>query len=243
MYRMPRKTPQFGWLFGPEKLRHVRNSCLYSLRSSWKERLVKHLLLRLGSATQKCCSVEEKINFTEISALVADGDRFSTSILSQILRGFGLSHHVTVATGEEAKKQLATNKYDLLISENFLADMKGADLIRWIRRQPEPTLRYLPIVVLTGYTQFSNVTTARDCGVSSVVRKPVAPNTLFDHIVWSAKTERPFIDADEYAGPCRRFREGDPAPGLNRRVSDHYGEAMLETNMEANKETTEEAAT
>jgi two-component system, chemotaxis family, chemotaxis protein CheY len=189
--------------------------------------------------------VEEKINFTGISALVVDGDRFSTSIIGQILRGFGLSHYVVVATGDDAKKHLATNKYDLLISESFLADMKGADLIRWVRRQPNTTLKYLPIVVLTGYTPFSNVTTARDCGVNSVVRKPVAPNTLFDHIVWSAKTERPFIEAEEYAGPCRRFREGDPAPGFNRRVSDRYGDLVSdkEPSTEMNMETTEEAAT
>jgi CheY-like chemotaxis protein len=189
--------------------------------------------------------MQEKINFTEISALVVDGDRFSTPIIGQILRGFGLSRHVIVATGEEAKKHLATNRYDLLICESFLADMKGADLIRWVRRQPTSTLRYLPIVVLTGYAHFSNVTTARDCGVNSVVRKPVAPSTLFDHIVWSAKAERPFIDADEYTGPCRRFREGDPAPGLNRRTSDRYGEFVSDKdpNKEANLEKIEGAAT
>lgn len=199
------------------------------------------MLAKLKPADPKCCRVEEKINFTEISALVVDGDRFSTSIIGQILRGFGLSRHVIVASGEEAKKQLAADKYDLLIAENFLADMKGADLIRWVRRQPSTALRYLPIVVLTGYTHFSNVTSARDGGVNSVVRKPVAPSTLFDHIVWSARSERPFIDADEYAGPCRRFRLGDPALGLNRRVSDRYDD--LAPREEPNMETTEEART
>lgn len=187
--------------------------------------------------------MEEKVNFTGISALVADSDRFCTSIIGQILRGFGLSRHVIVEAGEEAKKHLATNKYDLLITECILADMKGADLIRWVRRQTDTKLRYLPILVLTGYSHYSHVTTVRDCGVNSVVRKPVAPSVLFDHIVWSAKTDRPFIDADEYAGPCRRFKYGDPAPGLNRRASDRYGELVPNTkpNADMNKEATEEA--
>jgi two-component system, chemotaxis family, chemotaxis protein CheY len=164
----------------------------------------------------------ERLNFTELSALVVDSDRFSTGIITQILRGFGLSHHIVVDTGEEAQKQLSGGRFDILICECVLPDMKGAELVRWVRRQSESKLRTMTIVVLSGYTHFSNVTDARDAGANSVVRKPVAPIVLFDHIAWSAKTERPFIEADNYSGPCRRFKFGEPTTEHSRRVSDHY---------------------
>jgi CheY-like chemotaxis protein len=165
--------------------------------------------------------VGEKFNFSQISALVVDGDRFSTGIIGQILRGFGMTRHSVVGTVEEAKKLLAAGGIHLLITETNLPDSSLSDFIAWIRYNPKSELRFIPVVVLTGYTFFSRVTTARDSGVNSVVRKPVSPAVLFDHIVWSAQTDRPFIDADAYAGPCRRFRFGDPAPGFSRRVSDH----------------------
>lgn len=165
--------------------------------------------------------MEERLNFSQITALVADGDRYSTGIVNQILRGFGLSHLYITPTGEEAKKLLNADKFDLLITECVLPDMNAGELVRWLRRHASPRIRYIPVVMLTGYTHFTNIISARDSGVNSVVKKPVAPNTLFDHIAWSARTERPFIEADGYVGPCRRFKFGEPAPGLNRRSTDH----------------------
>ena len=157
---------------------------------------------------------------------MVDHDRFSTGIVSQILRGFGLSNHIIIGTGKEAKKLLAGGRFHLLISESLLPDMKLADLVRWIRRHTDTKIRYMPVVVLTGYTQFSRVAHARDAGVSSVVRKPVSPTTLFDHVLYAARTERPFIDADDFAGPDRRFRPHDAAAGLNRRTSDHAADDL-----------------
>jgi CheY-like chemotaxis protein len=176
-------------------------------------------------------AVDDRLNFSEISVLVVDGDRYSTGIVGQILRGFGLTRQYIAASGEAAKKLLLADKYDLMITESVLPDMKGAALIRWVRRHASMQLRTLPIVVITGYAHFSNVTAARDCGANSVVRKPISPTVLYDHIAWSAKTDRPFIEADGYAGPCRRFKYGEPDPGLSRRASDHYageGETLEE---------------
>jgi CheY-like chemotaxis protein len=164
--------------------------------------------------------VAERLNFSQIECLVIDSDQYSMSILGQILRGFGLSKHVVLDSAEEAKKRLPNGHFDLLICDALLPDMHAGDLIKWIRRQPGLNVKYMPIVVLTGYTQYSNVVTLRDCGANIVVRKPVSPNILFDHIAWSARTERPFIETDNYIGPDRRFKNTGPPDGLGRRKTD-----------------------
>lgn len=175
----------------------------------------------------------KRYNFSEISALVLDADRFSTGIIGQILHGFGMSHIITTATGSDAKRRLTTQCFHLLIAESMLPDMPLADLVGWARRHTKNEIRYMPIVVLTGYAQFSRVTAARDAGVSSVVRKPVSPATLFDHLIWAARTDRSFIEADQFAGPDRRFRRGVAAPELQRRMDDgSISEAMLPTQAE-----------
>jgi CheY-like chemotaxis protein len=180
-------------------------------------------------------SVGRRFNFSEVSALLVDPDHFSTGIIGQILRGFGLNNHLIVDTGEQAKKLLATGRFHLLIIEGKLPDTPATDLVNWVRRNANMNLRIMPIVLLTGYTQFSSVMEARDVGVNSVVRKPVSPKTLFDHIVWAARTDRPFIDADEYIGPDRRFRVGGSATGLSRRKVDQPSDEALSSPLTARR--------
>lgn len=183
--------------------------------------------------------MEEKLNFAEISALVVDSDRFSSNIINQILRGFGLRRHLIVESGEAAQKLLSNGGFELLLTECKLPDMSGADLIHWVRHNTDDKLRHITILLLTGYTQFSSVIGARDVGVNSVVRKPVSPHVLFDHVAWAARTERPFIEADEYYGPCRRFHFDEAPPGQSRRASDHYAGPAITRSPEA--QATEEA--
>jgi len=175
----------------------------------------------------------EKLNFSQIEALIVDADQYSTSILGQILRGFGLSRHSVLETAEEARSRITSAHFDLLICDAILPDTHATDLIKWIRRQPGLNVKYIPIVVLTGYTQYSNVVNLRDAGANIVVRKPVSPNVLFDHIAWSARTDRPFIETDTYIGPDRRFKNTGPPEGAGRRKTDltlDIGDA-LEPNM------------
>jgi DNA-binding response OmpR family regulator len=175
----------------------------------------------------------EKLNFTQIEALVVDSDQYSTTILGQILRGFGLTRHLILETGEEARAKLASSRFDLLICDAVLPDTHATELIKWMRRQAAQNIKYMPIVVLTGYTQYSNVVNLRDAGANIVVRKPVSPNVLFDHIAWSARTERPFIETDTYIGPDRRFKNTGPPEGVGRRKTDlttDLGDA-IEPNM------------
>lgn len=175
----------------------------------------------------------EKLNFAQIEALVIDSDQYSTSILGQILRGFGLSRHIMIDTGEEATRRLSNGHFDLVICDAILPDMHGGDLVKWIRRQPSLALKYVPIVVLTGYTQYSNVVNMRDAGANIVVRKPVSPNVLFDHIAWSARTERAYIETDNFIGPDRRFKNTGPPDGAGRRKTDLTTDigSALEPNM------------
>jgi CheY-like chemotaxis protein len=177
--------------------------------------------------------VAERLNFAQIEALVVDADQYTTSILGQILRGFGLSKHTMIETGEDAQQRLPSGHFDLVICDALLPDMHAVDLVKWIRRQPTLQLKYIPVVVLTGYTQYSNVVNLRDAGANIVVRKPVSPNVLFDHIAWSARTERPFIETDTYIGPDRRFKNTGPPGGAGRRKTDlapEIGDAV-EPNM------------
>jgi CheY-like chemotaxis protein len=175
----------------------------------------------------------ERFEFSKVRALVVDADRHASSISSQLLRGFGVHHIHTATTGEHAQKLLAETAYQLVLTDAVLPDMSGGNLIRWMRRQREEEIKFAPIIVLSGYTQFENVTNVRDCGVNSVVKKPVSPAVLLDHILWTAKTHRPFVESERYVGPDRRFKfKGPPSP-KGRRDEDPQIEVELRSDDDA----------
>jgi CheY-like chemotaxis protein len=173
------------------------------------------------------------MNFNDVTALLVERDHQSVTILSQVLRGFGLERQFRSVTGEQAKACLETSAVNICFCEADLSDMRGVDLVRWIRRHSMEKLRYMSVIVLSGYTQLGTVEAARDAGANFVVKKPVSPLTLYDRIAWSVQGRRQFVESPEYVGPDRRFKSLGPPGGVGRRAMDLPAEigAATEPNM------------
>jgi CheY-like chemotaxis protein len=163
---------------------------------------------------------QARLNLKSVTALIVDRDEFTRGLLAQMLRGFGVNQFTTADTGEEANQFLSGQCPDMLFIEGELSDMPAAELIVWIRRNANKTLRYQPILVLSGYTQLGMVRAARNAGAHLVIRKPISPQTLFDRLVWVAGFDRPFVETPHYAGPDRRFRAISPPDGDMKRDDD-----------------------
>ena len=164
-----------------------------------------------------------KMNLGGVTALIVDDDKYGVTVLVQMLRGMGLDETTVVETGAEAKRVLTNHLFDLCIVEGELPDMKGSEVIQWIRHL-DSAARFTPIIVLTGYSRASSVAAARDAGAHIVIRKPASPQILYDRIAWAARSPRPFVDAPVYAGPDRRFRSLGPPGGEGRRATDLKGD-------------------
>jgi CheY-like chemotaxis protein len=162
---------------------------------------------------------QPRLNLKGVTALVVDSDHFTRGLVTQMLRGFGIDTPGLCETGAAAKAFLQHNYVDLCLIEAVLPDMESPELIGWIRSQ-EKAMRFIPVIVLTGYTQLRMVAAARDGGANNVVKKPVSPQGLFDRITWVARVSRPFIETTNYMGPDRRFRTLDPPDGEYKREND-----------------------
>ena len=160
-----------------------------------------------------------RINLNGVSCLLADSEHYTRDLVAQMLRGFGLNQPILADTGKEAKEIFKHQCPELFITEAVLPDMSSADLIRWIRRLNGP-IRFVPTIVLTGYTQLKTVANVRDGGANIVVKKPVSPNALFERMLWIARVARPFVETGDYIGPDRRFRAIDPPDGSFKRDTD-----------------------
>jgi CheY-like chemotaxis protein len=161
-----------------------------------------------------------RLNLKNVTALIVDRDPYVRGLVAQMLRGFGVSTVMVADNGVQAKEILAHNSPEITFIEGELPDMPAAELIGWVRRNPNKALRFLPIIVLSGYTQLHLISVARDAGAHLVVRKPVSPKILFERLVWVAAFDRPFLESPAYAGPDRRFRAADPPDGKLKRQTD-----------------------
>jgi CheY-like chemotaxis protein len=175
--------------------------------------------------------VQPRANLKSVSTLLVDSDRFTRGLIVQMLRGFRMDAPIVCDTGAAAKSEMLQHAVDLCIMESVLPDMGSPELISWIRRPEMGVTRFIPVIVLSGYTQHRIVAAARDAGANTVLKKPVSPQVLFDRILWVARVPRPFIDAGVYVGPDRRFKAEKPPDKNHKRADDSTADATSDEPM------------
>jgi DNA-binding response OmpR family regulator len=160
------------------------------------------------------------MNFTSVTALLVQREALAMSIISHALRGFGLQNQFRARSGAAAQKLFDTEPFDMCFCDTDLSDMRGVDLVRWIRRHRSDQVRYMSVIMLSSYTQLGSVEGARDAGANFVLKRPFSPKVLYDRIAWSVTRARKFVETDDYVGPDRRFRSAPPPDGVARRSTD-----------------------
>jgi DNA-binding response OmpR family regulator len=138
-------------------------------------------------------------------------------ILAQVLSGFGARTPHRCETAADAKELLNRQEVDLIIADAQLPDMDGHDLITWLRRSELEPNCAVPTILLSGHTPVSSIKKSRDCGVSYIIAKPLAPRVLMERMIWLAKEKRGFIKTPAYTGPDRRFHSLGPPPDTGGR--------------------------
>ncbi len=159
-----------------------------------------------------------KINFSGMSALVADANAAFLTIIAGMLYEFGVSNITRATTGEQALHQFSVQQIDFAFLDCFLPGINGFDICQRVRATPGPN-QMVPILILTSHAQRDNVVRARDVGASMVMIKPISGSMLFDRLAWAAENARDFIMCANYNGPDRRYKN-ESFSGIGRRETD-----------------------
>ncbi len=109
--------------------------------------------------------------------LIVDDDEFYRSLLVKALDAFGFEA-VTVNNGYEAMKICENHLFDLIITDIFMPDMDGLELIKNI------SSRKTPILVISGANAVGvdYLKTAMMFGASDVLYKPIEFDILQEKI-------------------------------------------------------------
>jgi len=150
--------------------------------------------------------------------LVVDDNRHAAEIVKSILAGVGTEELLDAPTAQRAFEILRAVNVDLVIlDQNLGKGDEGTQLVRRIRNDPATPNPYIPILMLTGYTEHRRVVSARDAGVTEFLSKPFTIAGLLRRLEVLILQPRPFVRSADYFGPDRRRRADPNYQGPDRR--------------------------
>ncbi|MCR5878607.1 response regulator [Phenylobacterium sp. J367] len=142
--------------------------------------------------------------------LIVDDNRNAAEIVKSVLASVGAKDMELAVTAERAFEVLQAGACDLLIvDQNLGKGDEGIALVKRVRTDPASVNPYLPILMLTGYTEQRRVQAARDAGVTEFLSKPFTIVGLLRRMEALIHAPRAFVRSETYFGPDRRRRE-DP---------------------------------
>lgn len=160
-----------------------------------------------------------------LHVLLIDDNQHMRAITSAILQSAGIKKVREAADGASALEILRDHPVDLVIVDFNMFPLDGVEFTRLVRNSPDSANPYLPIIMMTGHSEKSRVTEARDAGVTEFVVKPITAKAILDRIQAVIFRPRPFVKTDGYFGPDRRRTDASNYKGPRRRSTDQSSDS------------------
>ncbi len=141
-----------------------------------------------------------------LDVVVADDNEQMRAYHRSVLELIGTARVREACDGGQAFLAICGNAPDLLITDYDMAPEDGIELTRAVRDESRSPNPYLPVIMVTAYTDKLHIGLARDAGVNDLLHKPITPKELSRSIAGAIDDPQPFIRTRAYFGPDRRGR-------------------------------------
>jgi two-component system chemotaxis response regulator CheY len=156
-----------------------------------------------------------------ISVLVVEDNEPMLEIVKNLLLTFGVGHVIGAAEGEMGYRRFCEYNPDIVIADWMMKPMDGISFTRLIRNDERSPNTYVPIILMTGFSEKRRVLQARDAGVTEFLVKPFDARDLYKRIAQVIERPRQFVRSESFFGPDRRrAREKEEYEGPMRRDTD-----------------------
>ena len=159
--------------------------------------------------------------FEMLRVLVVEDNHHMSSLIRTLLNSIGIREVHEAGNGAAALDVLREKRCDLVLSDLAMKPMDGIEFTREVRMSPRSVNTFLPIVLITGYTERCRVEAARDAGVTEFLAKPITAQSLFARLAEIVERPRAFVRCGAYFGPDRRRKQAENYAGPWRRHDDH----------------------
>ena len=163
-----------------------------------------------------------------LNVLIVDDNKHMITIVKTILRGFGINHFLEANDAPEAFDIVRSEHIDFIIVDYLMEILDGTDFVRLVRTGDDSPNPFIPIIMLTAYSERSKVIAARDAGVTEFCAKPVTATELYRKVRSIVNSPRPFIRTGNYFGPDRRRVKSEHYRGPERRSETVDNQELLD---------------
>jgi two-component system, chemotaxis family, chemotaxis protein CheY len=171
---------------------------------------------------------ESRYVLDNINVFIVDDNRHMRNLVTSILHALGVKEIGEAGDAAEAFTELQHFIADVLIVDWHMEPLDGLDFVRLVRTAKDSPNPYIPIIMLSGYTEYRRVTEARDAGVNEFLAKPISARALYMRFASIIDNPRPFVRSKGYFGPDRRRINHGAPRGLKEKRKDELAKAAMD---------------
>ncbi|MDP6172577.1 MAG: response regulator [Rhodospirillales bacterium] len=150
----------------------------------------------------------EKYNLIQLSILIVEQHSLIRYAIREILKQFWPREVWDTADMEEVRELIEIHHPDVIFTDCAPA-FDGIDLVRKIRDKENGPDRFLPIIIVSAYTDLKTVLNARGSGANEFLTKPFTATSIYKRLCSLIERERYFIQCATFFGLDRRRRRLD----------------------------------
>lgn len=163
-------------------------------------------------------------DFSDVSILIVEDNQPMVDLLRSLLETYGFQKIFSAKDGEEGFKIFCKEAPDLVITDWMMKPTDGISLARRMRNDPMSPNQFVPVILMTGFSEKRRVMQARDAGVTEFLVKPFNARDLYRRIAQIIEKPRQFVRSEDFFGPDRRRKREDGYQGPKRREEDVSGQ-------------------
>lgn len=158
--------------------------------------------------------------FDRLRILVVEDNTPMLEICKALLLTFGVGEVLSAKNGTEGFDVFCKENPDIVIADWMMHPTDGISLTRRIRNDPASPNHYVPVILMTGFSEKKRVVQARDSGVTEFLVKPFTARDLYKRIAQIIERPRQFVRSEDFFGPDRRRKIDIHFSGPFKRESD-----------------------
>lgn len=131
----------------------------------------------MQDGTHKIKQLEKEVDFSLKKVLLVEDNQMNVMLFSLLLKRLGVQI-TTASDGEQALKLFNNNHFDVILTDIQLPKLRGDEMARIIRQNPDSLKASTPIIALTASTLTSEIEDYIGAGINQVVLKPFSSDKL-----------------------------------------------------------------
>lgn len=153
----------------------------------------------------------------KLRVLLVDQNTHIRQLLRTILQTVGTGTVDMSSDGITGFEAYCLHEYDVVFTDSEMEPISGLDFVELIRTSPKSPNPYVPIIMLSGYSDEERVRLARDHGVTEFLAKPFTADIVLKRLEAVIENPRSFVRTNSYFGPDRRRTPSPDFTGQDRR--------------------------